>query len=237
MIEIILMEPRKQENLGAIARVMKNFSFEDLVLINPKCKAGFTARKVAKHANDILDRIKTKDKSYLKKIDYLIGTTSRLGTDYNIPRNAISAEQIAEKMASVDYNKLKIGILIGREGSGLTNKEINECSMVAIIPSSKKYPALNVSHAASIVLYEIFKKTGQDKVNAHIKFATLQDNEVMLRYIHEILDKLEFSTPEKKDTQKRVWKKVFGKAILTKREAFAVMGLLRKLLNTLSSRL
>ena len=50
----------------------------------------------------------------------------------------------------------------------------------------------------------------------------------MMQYIYKILDKLEFSTPEKKDTQKKVWKRVFGKAMLTKREAFAVMGLLRK---------
>ena len=37
------------------------------------------------------------------------------------------------------------------------------------------------------------------------------------------------ATKEKKETQKIVWKRVIGKAMLTKREAFAVMGFLRKL--------
>ena len=49
MIEVILMEPRKQENIGSIARVMKNFCFENLVLVNPRCKIGITAYKVVKH--------------------------------------------------------------------------------------------------------------------------------------------------------------------------------------------
>lgn len=230
MIEVILMEPRKQENLGAIARVMKNFSFKKLVLINPKCKIGKKARKVAKHANNILDTAKIKEKNYLKKIDYLIGTTSRLGTDYNIPRNAIDAEKIAEKIAGVDYNGLKIGIMVGREASGLTNEEINQCDALVTIPSSKDYPVLNISHSVSILLYELFKKIGEEKSNSHIIFAAEKDKEVMMLYINKILDQIEFSTPEKKDTQKKVWKRVFGKAMLTKREAFAVMGFLRKLL-------
>lgn len=232
MIEIILVEPRKQENLGAIARAMKNFSFDKLVLINPKCKIGVLARKVAKHANDVLSKARIKDFNYIKKIDYLIGTTSRLGTDYNIPRNAVDAEKIAEKISSVDYKKLKIGLLIGREASGLTNEEINQCDALVTIPSSKNYSALNISHAVSILLYEIFKKISVEKSNSHINFATKKDMDVMMQYIYKILDKLEFSTPEKKDTQKKVWKRVFGKAILTKREAFAVMGFLRKVLNS-----
>ena len=229
MIEIILVEPRKQENLGAIARAMKNFSFDRLVLINPKCKIGVSARKVARHANDVLSKAKINDFNYLRKMDYLIGTTSRLGTDYNIPRNAVDVEKIAEKISSVDYKKLKIGLLIGREASGLTNEEVNLCDALATIPSSKEYPVLNISHAVSILLYEIFKKISVEKSNSHINFATEKDKEVMMRYIYKILDKLEFSTPEKKDTQKKVWKRVFGKAMLTKREAFSVMGLLRKL--------
>src|SRR3989338_7908791 len=141
MMEIILMEPRRQENLGAVARAMKNFDFENLVLISPKCRIGVKARKVAKHANDILDKAKIKKSSYLKNYDYLIGTTAILGTDYNIPRNTISIEQLGNKLSalitkknannkkysgkknennnkSASWGNLKIGILIGRETIG-----------------------------------------------------------------------------------------------------------------------
>ena len=228
MIEIILMEPRKQENLGAVARAMKNFDFENLVLINPKCKIGVKARKVAKHANDILDKAKIKKYDYLKNYDYLIGTTAILGTDYNIPRNTISIGQLSDKINKIK-NKAKIGILIGRETIGLKNEEINLCDILVTIPSSKKYPTLNISHSAAIMLYEIFKKISNEKSDSHINFATKKDKEIIQKYINKTLDKLEFSTKEKKETQKKVWKRVIGKAMLTKREAFAVMGFLRKL--------
>ena len=228
MIEVILVEPRKQENLGAVARAMKNFDFENLVLINPKCRIGIKARKVAKHANDILDKAKTKDFSYLKKFDYLIGTTAILGTDYNIPRSTISIDQLADKINKIK-DKAKIGILIGRETIGLKNEEIELCDILATIPSSKKYPTLNISHSAAIMLYEIFKKISNEKSDSHINFAAKKDKDIILRYINNVLDKMDFSTQEKKETQKKVWKRVIGKALLTKREAFSVMGFLRKL--------
>ncbi len=229
MIELILIEPRKQENLGAIARVMKNFDFENLALINPKCKVGITAYKVAKHGNGVLKKAKIKDFSYLKKFDYLVGTTSRLGTDYNMPRSPIEPEQLAEKISKIGFKKLKIGVLIGRERNGLNNGEINLCDILVTIPASREYPTMNVSHAVSIILYELFKKTNDVKSNSHISFATKKEKEIIMDYINGILDKMEFSTAEKRETQRKLWKRVFGKATLTKREAFAVMGFLRKL--------
>ncbi|MAH33619.1 rRNA methyltransferase [archaeon] len=233
MISIILIEPKRQENLGAIARSMKNFGFENLVLVNPKCKIGKSAIKVAKHGKSILDKVKIKDFSYLKRFDYLIGTSAILGTDYNIPRNAINAEQLADRLSNIKQknskSKLKIGILIGRESIGLKNQEINLCDILVSIPASKKYPTLNISHACSIVLYELFKKFNSENSTSNIKFATKKDKEIIMKYMNKALNKMEFSTKEKKETQRIVWKRVIGKAMLTKREAFAVMGFLRKL--------
>jgi TrmH family RNA methyltransferase len=229
MIEIILIEPKRQENIGSIARAMKNLDFEKLVLIKPKCKIGVTAHKVVKHGKDILKKAKVRDFSYLKKVDYLIGTTSKLGTDYNIPRNPISAEQLAFKISKIDTKKIKIGILVGREGSGLNNKEINLCDILVTIPAAKKYPTFNISHALTIILYEIFKKLDSEKSNSHINFATKKEKDIVLKYMNSVISSMEFPTKEKKVTQKRVWKRVIGKAMLTKREAFAVMGFLRKL--------
>jgi len=227
IMEIILLETRKQENLGSVARVMKNFDFDNLVLINPKCKIGVTAFKVSKHAKNILKKAKIKQFSYLKKYDYLIGTTAILGTDYNIPRNALAIEKLAIKLNYINKN-IKIGLLIGREGSGLNNKEIDMCDILVTIPASKKYPTMNISHALTIILYEIFK-TKKETSSSHINFATKKEKDIILKFINQILNKMNFTTKEKKQTQKKVWKRVIGKALLTKREAFAVMGFLRKL--------
>jgi len=228
-MEIILLEPSKQENIGSVARAMKNFDYEQLILINPKCKIGDKANRVAKHAKDVLKNTKIKKFSYLKTFDYLIGTTAILGTDYNIPRNPINASQLASKISNLD-KKLKIGLWIGRETIGLKNEELDMCDVLVTVPSSKKYPTLNISHSTAIMLYELFNGLSNERSNSHINFASKKDKEVIMRFINKILNRLEFTTKQKKETQKKVWKRVIGKAFLTKREAFAVMGFMRKLM-------
>ena len=227
MIEIILMEPEISGNIGAIARVMKNFGFKDLVLINPKCDhLSQEARNRAKHANDLLRNAKIEKKGYLKSYDYLIGTTASLGTDYNIPRSPISPEQLGEKLSAI--KKSKIGLLFGREGQGLTNKEIQKCDFIVTIPTPKEYPTLNISHSLSIILYEIFKKLNKKTTISHISPASKKEKEIILKLVDDVLNRLEFATKEKKETQRIIWKRMIGKAMLTKREAFALLGFLRK---------
>lgn len=225
MIKVILIEPENEGNIGAICRSMKNFGLKELILIDPKCKIGQDVRNRAKHSQDVVRNIKIKDKKYLKKMDYLIGTTAKLGTDYNIPRLALSAEQLADKIKGKKGN---IAILFGRESIGLTNKEISECDFVVTIPGNKKYPTLNISHAATIIFYELFKKFGKGKTGK-VTLVSRKEKEQMTKMLNKVLDNMEFATKEKKETQKTLWKKLIGKSFMTKREAFALMGFLRKI--------
>lgn len=227
MVSIILIEPEHSSNVGATARVMANFDFNELVLVNPKCDhLDKDAVLRAKHsALKILKNAKVRDFSYLKNFDYLIGTTAKIGTDYNIPRSPLSLEELADK---VKINK-KIGLIFGREGIGLRNKEIEICDFIVTIPTSKNYETMNVSHAVAIVLYEIYKKKGIDRVREKILFAGKNEKEAFLKKVDGVLSKMSFATKEKKETQKQVWKRMLGKAMLTKRELNALFGFLKKI--------
>ncbi len=226
MITIVLLEPQNAGNIGAVCRAMKNFGFSKLVLVEPKCRhLSLEARKRAKHAVDILKKANVEKKSALKKFDYIVGTTGILGTDYNIPRSPIRPEQLAELL---QIAKGEIAVLFGRESSGLSNEEILMCDFIVTIPTSKKYPVMNLSHAVAIVLYEIFRKSPSKKLDSHINPATKKEKEVLMDYLEKILDKIEFQTEEKKDTQRKIWKRVIGKSFMTKREAFALIGFLKK---------
>ncbi|MBW3015105.1 RNA methyltransferase [Candidatus Woesearchaeota archaeon] len=227
-ISVVLIEPEHPGNLGAIARIMKNFDFTNLVLINPKCSPeDIEAVKRAKHAKYLLKKAKVKDFSYLDKFDYLIATTSKLGTDYNIPRSPITPEKLATQLRS---KNAKVALLFGREGIGLTNDEILQCDYTISIPSSKKYPALNLSHSVAIILYELYKQSGERKITKGFITATKKEKDQMLKLLNQVLDNLNFTTKDKKQTQRIVWKRIFGKSMLTKREAYAVMGFFKKLL-------
>src|SRR3989344_1789211 len=221
MIAVVLVEPQNAGNIGAVAMAMKNFGLSELLLVNPKSDhKSKEALDRASHAHNILEKAKKIPYSQLKKFDYVIGTTAVLGTDYNIPRSPLNPEQLGRKVSGM---RGRIALLFGRENRGLSNNEINNCDFVVTIPASREYSTLNITHSAAIIFYEIMKYAGTKKSNDHIVFSTKKEKEVALGYVNKILGRLEFSTPEKKDTQKIVWKRMIGKAMLTKREAFALI--------------
>lgn len=229
MISVVLVGIETAGNVGSVARVMKNFGLSELVLVDPKCKhESKEALDRASHAKDVLKKAVVADWSYLKNFDYLVGTTAKLGTDYNIPRIPMSPAELGLKLSKID-NKTKIALLFGRESYGLLNEELQKCDFMVTIPTSKIYPTLNVSHAVGIVLYELFKEELEADVKKKYTPISGREKEVALEKVDNILDKMHFATPEKRETQKRLWKRMIGKAMLTKREAFALLGFLRKL--------
>jgi tRNA/rRNA methyltransferase len=226
-ISVVLVEPENPGNLGAIARVMKNFGFSNLVLVNPKCSIKSSeciAR--AKHAQDILRKAKIAKK--IPKFDYIVATTSQLGTDYNIPRCPVTLEQLAGKLSHVKDKK--IAILFGREGTGLSNEEILASDFVITIPTSKVYPTMNLSHSIAVVLYELHKKIGEDKIGEHITPIGEPEKKQIAKMFNKAINKMNFMTKENKETQRIVWKRIIGKSFMTRRESYAVMGFLRKII-------
>jgi TrmH family RNA methyltransferase len=229
MVKVVLVEPEKSGNVGAVARVMANFGFKDLILIDPKCKHMCqTARNRAKHAQKVLKSTKTRTWKYLKKNYTLVATTAQLGTDYNIPRSPISPSQLSQLIADKKIRK-DVAVVFGRESSGLSNEEILECDFVVTIPADKKYPVLNLSHSIAIILYELSKQK-PGKTGEHIVFASKKEKEQLMKLLKKVLSKMKFATPAKKQTQIKVWKRMIGKSFLTKREAFALMGFFKKLI-------
>jgi TrmH family RNA methyltransferase len=218
MISIVLVEPRNSGNVGAIARAMANFGFENLVLVNPKCNhLSQTARNRAKWAQKVLRKAKVVKK--IPKFDTLAATTAKIGTDYNIPRSPITPAQLSS------ICKGNVGIVFGRENTGLTNDEILSCDFVVSIPASKKYPVLNLSHSVAVILYEMSKESHI----GHITPASKSEKEQIMKMLKKAMNKMDFATKEKKKTQIKVWKRMIGKSFLTKREAYALMGFLKKL--------
>lgn len=236
MIDIVLVESENPGNVGAIARVMKNFGFFNLILVNPKIDhLSQDARNRAKWAQDVLENAKIINWKDLREYDVKIGTTAKLGRDYNLPRVSISPKQLVEKLQRVDTKKSNIAIIFGRDGSGLTNNEIRDCDFCVSIPSFKNYPVLNISQAVGIICYELFQKMGKKKTGQYT-IAGLNEKKIIKKYLTELLQKLDFRTPQKRDTQNILWQRLIGKSFLTKREAMAFIGFLKKVLEKIKEK-
>jgi tRNA/rRNA methyltransferase len=227
MISIVIIEPETSGNIGSIARVMANFDEHELILVNPKCKIDSDCRRFAKNAQGLIDKIRIEDKAVLKSFDYLVGTTSKLGTDYNIPRTPMTPEQFAGMMAGIKGKK--VALILGREGQGLHNDEIEMCDFIVTIPTSKSYGSMNISHSLAILLYALHREDLTQKLLKPYTPIGEKDKEQIIRILKEAMDKMGFTKESKKETQVKVWKRMVSKSFMTRREAFALMGFLKKI--------
>jgi tRNA/rRNA methyltransferase len=226
MVGIVLLEPETSGNIGSIARVMANFGFDELFIVNPKCQVNEDSRRFAKNAQGILKNAKICDFSILKSFDFIIGTTSKLGRDYNITRTPMTPEELSRKVSEVKGKS--IALVLGREGDGLYNKEIEMCDFIVSIPTSRDYDSMNISHALAVLLYEMRKDYWTEKMLKKYVPMGAPEKEQVMKLLDASMDCLKFDSELKKETQRKVWKRMISKAFLTRREAFALMGFLKK---------
>lgn len=233
MLSIILVEPEKSENIGFIARAMKNFEVSELIILNPK-ELNEKAKYVAMHAKEIIEnaRVIFSDPKIAlndlkREFNLLIGTTGKYSHDKNMIRDVIECETFFRE--HMNYNA-KNAIVLGRESIGLTNEELLLCDCVITIETSKNYSIMNVSHALSVILYVYYKYKKEKRSNAP-KFKPLprKEYEILIEKIDKIIDKIETNRPDRLDTMKKCWIRVLGKAKLTKAEGYVLMGFFEKI--------
>lgn len=159
-VKLILMEPKYQVNLGYIARTAMNFGVERLYVVNPRAKLhGAKARMYSKHAYRLLENAKVYGSvdEATRDCGIVLGTTGiRRKAKANF-KHIYFAEDAIERIRRMRGNAV-VGLLIGRDDTGLRSEEIEKCDMLAYIGTSPEYPVLNISHALAILLYLFGRK-------------------------------------------------------------------------------
>lgn len=159
-----MVSTRSPGNIGSSARVLKNFGFKNLHLVNPHLhkrkdeEEGETyfekeTRRMAYKSYDILEKAKI----FNKFEDAISEFSLVLGTDPNPPHfsNVLSVEDAAKIVAE---KSCKTAVVFGSESDGLSKKEISYCSYIIKIPTVDNFPDLNLSHSLAIVAYLISRE-------------------------------------------------------------------------------
>ena len=226
MIYVVFVEPESPGNIGFLARIMKNFGLTNLVLINP-CKMENESYYKAMHAREVVSNSETyyslKEFLKSKEIDSAIGTTGNAGGSYNVARIAVSPEQLAD---TINYNG-NIALIFGREGNGLSNEEISLCDVIVSIPTHDYYPILNITHAAAIIFYEMFKREKSYPVD-RIESASAAEKDSLINCMDEIILKLGYPQHKSKNAS-LVFRRIIGRAFISEREAHTLKGTFRRI--------
>ena len=220
-IEFVLVSPLYEGNVGFTARVMKNFGFTRLVLIDP-CKIGDEALMRAAHARDVLENAERLTfEEVCSRSSIVIATTGEVSKSVCNPMRMpyFSPNEIRDLIADIDG---RISILFGRENWGLNNEEIQKSDIICTIPSAKEYPILNLSHAVGIVCYEL----------AHLPrgeylLASREEMEYLYAHIDSYLTLINHPDFKRQPTMLLI-RRVLGRAMLTSRETTTLHGLMRR---------
>jgi TrmH family RNA methyltransferase len=217
-VRIIVVEPKNPGNLGAIARLMKNFGLSDLTVVNTNRIPSEDLFRSMK-GNEILIKCSkvTSLNEAISDLEYVVGTSGvKSESPKEVLRNYFDLRGFVELSSKI---KGKVGIVLGREDIGLTNEELAMCDFFVHIPAAEEYPILNVSSAAAILFYEIFggKKTkGKETI-------TREENDRLIEKFKESL--IENNYPKHRiGKTSLLFRRVISRATISPYEYRILMG-------------
>ena len=175
-IEIILCDTQDGANIGSVCRAMKTMGLTHLTLVTDRIYDDERVRTLALHAYDLYENRKEFSdlRSAISDSILSVAATRRVGKGRKTSR--VNPEELAKHISGLGEGK--VSVVFGCESNGLSDEQVKACSMVVTIPTSDKFPSLNLSQAVQIICYSLFQNLrpyrGQTNVvaSARIEQAT-----------------------------------------------------------------
>src|SRR5262245_7853029 len=229
---VVLVRPQFAANIGATARVIRNFGLTNLVLIAPQeDPIGAEARKLSTHGEEILHQARVAPDFDDAVADCLcvIGTSARIGGPVR-RQSVVSPSEIMPRVVEVLAGG-PVALVFGPEASGLTDAEVTRCHYLVNIPADATYPALNLAQAVAICLYELrcawLKRT--DAATQPAPIAPFIDQERMFANLRDALEEIHFLYGPSADALMHALRHLIGRAQPTPMEIDLLRGLARQL--------
>lgn len=201
---IVLVRPRNPLNIGAAARAMANFGFDDLFLVAPfgpvwrEARSAVGAGHVLKSAqvtDDILEAI--------GDCNFAVGTTT--GSRRNLDRAPVSLTELTSMPRKLS-SRSRSAVLFGSEKTGLLNDHLSYCHLLVRIPTTAGCPSMNLGQSVAVCCYELARAAGFPHAAAtgsvHTSLpANIQSLDHVLDRAARLLDNTGYFKPNGRQTQ------------------------------------
>jgi tRNA/rRNA methyltransferase len=230
---IILVEPQMAENIGMVARAMANFGLSELRLVKPRdgwpTGGGLPkgAHQAASGAVDIL------------KAAALFGDACEAIADLHAVYATTARERGQMKRVFTPHEAMpataarigageRIGILFGRERTGLENDEISLADAVLTFPVNPAFASLNLAQAVLLGGYEWFRAAegGAAPFNSLAR-AVPAPRAMMVSlfdYVEDALDEAGFFPPDKREIMARNFRDILHRLEMSEQDARTLRG-------------
>ena len=222
-IFIILDHPDESRNIGAACRAMANNDIKHLRIVGNINDYDIEhIHRLAIHAGYIFDNAEFFDnlKDATKDCAISAGTTRRRGK--NRKGKLLLPEEFADTVNNItgsakEEGGQKVAIVFGNERTGLTDDQLDLCTIGVTIPSSNDFGSLNLSHAVQILCYHMFRKNS-DYLTGYTPLP-LERLGKTVNTIADSLQKIGFFKITGRPDMEQFWRSVLSRAALSESEA------------------
>jgi tRNA/rRNA methyltransferase len=226
---VILVEPQLGENIGMAARAMGNFALTRLRIVNPRDGwPNISAQRAAAGADHILSDAELFDtvEEAVADCTLLFATTARA---HDQAKPVVGPQVAATEMVGQIAAGGTVGILFGRERSGLENEEVGLANRIITFPVNPGFASLNLAQAVLLIGYEWFKLATANRLPFAMPERSERASQHQIQAFFENLvrelDSVEFLRPaEKRDTMLVNLRNIFTRMDPTKQDMHTLHG-------------
>ena len=230
-VRIVMVNTSEPGNIGAAARAMKNMMLTQLYLVSPNNYPSAVATARASGADDVLSDAKVCNtlKEALIGTQLVIGASAR---QRNIKWRQLNViETCSEIQSTVASSGQEVAVVFGTENSGLTNEELDLCSILMTIPGNPEYFSLNVASAIQVFAYQNYVSTVESNFdNSGGELANFDDLNSFYNHLEQALEHISyFDSKKPKSLLMRRLRRLFGRSYPEKEEVAILRGILNKI--------
>jgi TrmH family RNA methyltransferase len=229
-VAFAIVDAETPGNVGTVARSMKNFGFEELLLVDPPPldPDGEAYGFAGQAREDVLPNARELAYEDLVSEYYTVACTAIPNQDdrKHVRYPPATPAEVANELAEV---AAPTAIVLGRERVGLTNEELAAVDRICTIPASADYPVLNLGQAATVLCYalcDLGVDADQLPESRHNR-AEEAELEGLYDQFAEFLAAVNHPDEKRAKTQ-RMFRRLLGRAHPTGRETRTLRGLFRR---------
>lgn len=222
---IILSRPENPENIGLVARSMKNTGFGELRLVGVE-RIAEKSRRTAVHAHDVLKKARfySKLSHAVADLNVIFAATAKTRKNFS----SLPLQDAVEEMFRFP-RAVKIGLLFGNERTGLLSEELKSSNFRFIIPQAGRQPSYNLASAVLLTLFHIFSQGNLRKEeSSKEKPLSRIEQEECIRRILSKLEKKNFIHQTNRRHMTDMIYDLFGRLTLTEKDRNLVLALFSK---------
>ncbi|HYS55449.1 MAG TPA: TrmJ/YjtD family RNA methyltransferase [Thermoanaerobaculia bacterium] len=228
-LRIVLVEPQEAGNVGAVARVMKNFGFQELWIVGEHPKLEPVAGWWASGAEDVIAKARMVPTLHhaIGDAQMTIATTSARGRTTPVDLELFDVADIPLADDAV------LALVFGREDRGLTREEVVQCQRTATIPTNPDFPTMNLAMAVGMFCLSVAAGALAGQGARGARPHTDRAESALLERLHEraeaLLLEVGFLQANNPDRIYDDLRAIAGRADLDAREATILLGIIRQI--------